>query len=410
MAGASMGEAAAVVGVSESCAQRWVTKAGGMIADLGEPSGRYLSLAEREEIAAGWCAGLSRAEIARRIGRHRSTVGRELTRNQARGRPRRPPRADGRAHPRGPAPGTNRGRDRPAWERLRYRASLAQAKAEVRARRPKPHLRKLATNPELRAQVQARLLRRHSPEQIAASLRVDYPDRPEMQVSHETLYQTLYVQGRGELRRKLTKLLRTGRKLRQPRRIGERRGTRSIPEELNISRRPPEIEDRAVPGHWEGDLITGANNRSAVGTLVERHTRFVMLLHLPNGHGAEAVRDAMLAKIRELPAHLWRTLTWDQGVEMARHAEITLATGLDIYFCDPHSPWQRGSNENTNGLLRQYLPKGEDLNKYTAADLDNVAAELNARPRKTLAWQTPAQALNKLLSDPQQPGGVATTP
>jgi IS30 family transposase len=405
-----MARAGAAVGVSESGAQRWVTKAGGMIADLAEPSGRYLSLAEREEIAAGWCAGLSQAEIARRIGRHRSTVGRELTRNQARGRPRRAPRADGRAHPRGPAPGTNRGRDRPQWERVRYRASVAQAKTEARARRPKPHLRKLATNPELHAQVQARLLRRHSPEQIAASPRVDYPDRPEMQVSHETVYQALYVQGRGELRRKLTKLLRTGRKLRQPRRIGERRGKRSIPEELNISARPAEVEDRAVPGHWEGDLITGRENKTAVGTLVERHTRFVMLLHLPDGHGAEAVRDAMLAKIRELPAHLWRTLTWDQGVEMARHAEITLATGLDIYFCDPHSPWQRGSNENTNGLLRQYLPKGEDLAKFTAADLDNIAAELNARPRKTLGWKTPAQALNELLSDPQQPSGVATTP
>lgn len=409
VAGASMAEAAAAAGVSVSGAVGWVAESGGMICDLGWPSGRYLSLAEREEIAIGWERGLSPAEIARRIGRHRCTVGRELRRNQTRRYPKRPALPGGRRRRPGPAPGTRRGADRPQHERLRYRATVAQWKAEARARRPKTG--KLAALPELHAQVRARLARRWSPEQIAVTLRADYPDRPEMRVCHETIYQALYVQGRGELRRELTRYLRTGRKLRHPRRVpGERRGRRRIPPEIMISARPPEVEDRAVPGHWEGDLILGADNASAIGTLVERSTRFVMLLHLPSDHGAEAVRDAMLAKIRELPAHLWRTLTWDQGVEMTRHTEITLATGLQIYFCDPHSPWQRGSNENTNGLLRQYFPKGENLNNHTAADLDNVAAELNARPRKTLGWQTPAQALHELLSDPQQPGGVATTP
>lgn len=245
-------------------------------------------------------------------------------------------------------PGTNRGRDRPRHERLRYRAWLAQAKAEQRARRAKPHLRKLATRPELAAEVAARLAKRFSPRQIAVSLRQDYPERPEMQVSHETIYQALYVQGRGELRRELARCPRTGRAVRKPRRIpGERRGKRPIPDQLMISNRPAEVADRAVPGHWEGDLIIGQENKTAIGTLVERTTRFVMLLHLPTDHSAEAVRDAMLAAIPTLPEQLWRSLTWDQGSEMARHAEITQATDLDIYFRDPHSPWQRGSNENT---------------------------------------------------------------
>jgi IS30 family transposase len=288
---------------------------------------------------------------------------------------------------------------------------VAQSKAEERARRPKPHLRKLAANPELRAQVQLWLTQRWSPEQIAASLRADYPDRPEMQVSHETIYRALYVQGRGELRRELARCLRTGRALRKPRRVpGERRGKRSIPEVLNIANRPAEADDRAVPGHWEGDLITGRANKTSIGTLVERTTRFALLLHLPGDHSAEAVRDAMLAAIPTLPEQLRRSLTWDQGVEMARHAEITIATGMEIYFCDPHSPWQRGSNENTNGLLRQYFPKGTDLSVHDAQHLAAVAAELNARPRKTLGWKSPAQTLNELLSQPQQPGGVATTP
>jgi transposase, IS30 family len=404
-----MAEAASAAGVSVSGAEDWVAESGGVICDLVEPSDRYLSLWEREEIAIGWETEEPVAAIAERIGRHRSTVYREPRRNRTVRYPKRAPRGDGQPRRPGPARGTRRGKDRARHERLRYRASVAQWKAEARARRPKPHPRKLATRPELHAQVQRWLTQRWSPEQITASLRADYPDRPEMQVSHETIYQALFVQGRGELRRELTRCLRTGRPARKPRRIpGERRGKRSIPEELMISNRPAEAADRAVPGHWEGDLITGEENKTAITTLVERTTRFVMLPHLPGDHGAEAVRDAMLAAIPTLPAQLWRSLTWDQGAEMARHAEITLATDLDIYFRDPHSPWQRGSNENTNGLLRQYFPKGEDLSKYTAAHLAAVAAELNERPRKTLGWKSPAQALNELLSQPL-PTGVATT-
>ena len=406
IAGASMAGAAALAGVSESGAAKWVAESGGMIPDLDEPSGRYLSLAEREEIAHGWSAGHSRAEIARRLGRHPATIGRELLRNKTVRYPKRPPRPDGRHHRPGRIPGD---RSPTQTQRPRYRASVAQSKAEDRARRAKPG--RLASNPELRGQVQTRLAARLSPEQIAATLRADFPDRPEMWVSHETIYQALYVQGRGELRRELTRCLRTGRALRKPRRVpGERRGKRPIPAELMISARPGEVADRAVPGHWEGDLIAGTENKSAIGTLVERYTRFVLLLHLPHDHSAEAVRDAMLAAISTLPTQLWRSLTWDQGSEMARHAEITLATGLDIYFCDPHSPWQRGSNENTNGLLRQYFPKGTDLSAHSAQHLAEVAAELNARPRKTLGWKTPAQALDHLLSHLSTTDGVATTP
>jgi IS30 family transposase len=401
-----MAEAAALAGVSESGAAKWVAESGGMIPDLEEPSGRYLSLAEREEIAHGWSAGHSRAEIARRLGRHPATIGRELLRNKTVRYPKRPPRPDGRHHRPGRIPGD---RSPTQTQRPRYRASVAQSKAEDRARRAKPG--RLASNPELRGQVQTRLAARLSPEQIAATLRADFPDRPEMWVSHETIYQALYVQGRGELRRELTRCLRTGRALRKPRRVpGERRGKRPIPAELMISARPGEVADRAVPGHWEGDLIAGKENKSAIGTLVERYTRFVLLLHLPHDHSAEAVRDAMLQAISTLPTQLWRSLTWDQGSEMARHAEITLATGLDIYFCDPHSPWQRGSNENTNGLLRQYFPKGTDLSAHSAQHLAEVAAELNARPRKTLGWKTPAQALDHLLSHLSTTDGVATTP
>jgi IS30 family transposase len=401
-----MAEAAALAGVSESGAAKWVAESGGMIPDLDEPSGRYLSLAEREEIAHGWSAGHSRAEIARRLGRHPATIGRELLRNKTVRYPKRPPRPDGRHHRPGRIPGD---RSPTQTQRPRYRASVAQSKAEDRARRAKPG--RLASNPELRGQVQTRLAARLSPEQIAATLRADFPDRPEMWVSHETIYQALYVQGRGELRRELTRCLRTGRALRKPRRVpGERRGKRPIPAELMISARPGEVADRAVPGHWEGDLIAGKENKSAIGTLVERYTRFVLLLHLPHDHSAEAVRDAMLQAISTLPTQLWRSLTWDQGSEMARHAEITLATGLDIYFCDPHSPWQRGSNENTNGLLRQYFPKGTDLSAHSAQHLAEVAAELNARPRKTLGWKTPAQALDHLLSHLSTTDGVATTP
>jgi IS30 family transposase len=264
-----------------------------------------------------------------------------------------------------------------------------------------------------------------SPEQIANRLRVDFPDDGSMRISHEAIYQALYVQGRGALRRELTACLRTGRALRVPRARTQGRAKKFVSPEIMISQRPAEIADRAVPGHWEGDLILGLGS-SAVGTLVERTSRFTMLLHLPRmhghgdqprahngpalaGHGAEAVRDAIAASIATLPDQLRRSLTWDQATEMAQHAQLRIETGLAIYLCDPHSPWQRGTNENTNGLLRQYFPKGTDLSKHTAGDLAAVAAALNSRPRKTLGWRTPAEALNDHLSS-LQTSGVATTP
>jgi IS30 family transposase len=276
-----------------------------------------------------------------------------------------------------------------------YRAHVAQHLAQRRARRPKPA--KLAVHGELREQVQRKLAKKWSPEQVSRWLARRFGGRPEMQVSHETIYQAIYVQGRGALRRELARQLRTGRALRKPRRTGaERRGR--IPGMVNISQRPPEVADRAVPGHWEGDLIIGTPGKSAIGTLVERSTRFVLLLHLPGGRGAAQVAAAMSEAMATLPAQLRRSLTWDQGVEMAAHAQITIATGLPVYFCDPHSPWQRGSNENTNGLLRQYFPKGSDLSVHSARHLAGVAAELNSRPRKTLGWRTPAQALDDALA------------
>jgi IS30 family transposase len=353
---------------------------------LAEPSGRYLSFEEREEIAVLLPLQLSVREIARRIGRAPSTVSRELRRNCSRA-----------TLARGGRP-----------QLARYRASSAQAAADARARRPKPA--KLATHGRLREYVQGKLDAPHrwSPEQITARLRMEFPDDESMRVSHETIYQSLYVQSRGALRRELTTALRTGRALRRPRSRGLARNPRQIPPELLISQRPAEIEDRAVPGHWEGDLILGAANASAVATLVERSTRYVLLGHLPGDHAAPAVRDAIAATITTLPTHLRRSLTWDQGAEMALHADLKIATGLDIYFCDPHSPWQRGSNENTNGLLRQYLPKGSDLSRHTPDDLADIAAALNGRPRKTLQWRTPAEALNDLLASPP-PTPVATT-
>jgi transposase, IS30 family len=327
----------------------------------GELSGRYLSLAEREEIAVGLAAGLSMRRIAAGLGRPVSTVSREVARNGS---------------------------------GLGYRAVQAQAQAEFRAARPKTA--KLAVNERLRGQVACWLEERWSPEQISVMLRAQFPHDPEMWVSHETIYQSIYVQGRGALRRELASCLRTGRALRKPRRKeGERRGR--IKDMVLISQRPAEVEDRAVPGHWEGDLIIGSRN-SAIGTLVERSTRFVLLLHLPQGHGADAVAAAMTEAMGTLPAALRRSLTWDQGKEMAGHAQISMATDLAIYFCDPHSPWQRGSNENTNGLLRQYFPKGTNLAAHSRGDLDAVAAQLNARPRKTLGWKTPAQALDEALA------------
>jgi IS30 family transposase len=330
-------------------------------------------MAEREEIALGLAAGRSLRVIARGLGRDPATVSREVRRNQS------------------PRPGQ------------RYRATVAQQLAEQRARRPKPT--RLGGHPRLRERVQSLLEERLSPEQIAGRLRREFPDDPAMRVSHETIYRALFVQGRGELRRELTRCLRTGRAIRRPRRRVDGR-TERIPDKVMISERPAEVADRAVPGHWEGDLLVGTASKSAIGTLVERRTRFLLLLHLPHGHGAEAVRDAIVAQIQTLPAALRRSLTWDQGIEMRRHAEITVAAGLPVYFCDPASPWQRGTNENTNGLLRQYFPKGSDLSTHTATDLAAVADQLNRRPRKTLDYATPAETLNALLSDPT----VATAP
>jgi len=292
------------------------------------------------------------------------------------------------------------------WYGQPYKPRAADWAAWLRHRRPR-RPGKLVVDVELRRAVVAGLRRRYSPRQVAARLRIDHPDRPEMWVSHETIYQALYVQGRGALRRDLHKRLRTGRALRKPRRSdGERRSR--IPAMVSISERPAEVEDRAVPGHWEGDLILGSvASNSAIGTLVERTTRYLMLLHLPAGHGADAVADAMVEAMSQLPENLRRTLTWDQGIEMANHARIAAATQLDIYFCDPHSPWQRGSNENTNGLLRQYFPKGSDLSVYQPDYLDHVARKLNTRPRKTLDWRTPAEKLDQLLSNPLDLHGVA---
>jgi len=334
-----------------------------------------LSFAEREEIACARAAGAGVRAIARALGRPASTISRELARGTVR-------------------------------HKTGYRATVAQDGADRRARRPKTAL--LAVNDRLREHVQQRLECKDSPEQISRRLLLDFPGDEEMRISHETIYQSLYVQGRGALRRELAACLRTGRALRRPHRTAGGSSGR-IPRMTNISQRPAEAADRAVPGHWEGDLITGALNKSAIGTLVERATGYVMLLHLPGAHGAAEVQDAMIEVMAGLPATLRRTLTWDQGIEMRNHAQIAAATDLDIYFCDPRSPWQRGTNENTNGLLRQYFPKSTDLSGYHRDYLDFVATQLNRRPRKRLAWRTPAEALDQLLSNPQDPSSVAMT-
>jgi IS30 family transposase len=270
----------------------------------------------------------------------------------------------------------------------------AQSLADARARRPKT--RKLACCPALHEQVQTQLKVRWSPRQISRRLQLDFPHDERMRISHEAIYQAIYVQGRGSLRRELASCLRTGRAIRKPQRRPNARQTR-IKDKVMISERPPEVEDRAIPGHWEGDLIIGKNHASAIGTLVERSTRFVMLLHLPD-RDAATVREAIAAAILTLPQALRRSLTWDQGIEMAEHLQLRMDTEMDVYFCDPHSPWQRGSNENTNGLLRQYFPKGTNLSVHSPEHLAAVAAELNGRPRETLNWRTPAEALTKLLS------------
>ena len=388
-------------------------------------SGRHLSFEEREEIALLRVQGRGVRDIARRLGRAPSTISRELRRNAA----------------------TRHGG-------FEYRATTAQWHADRAARRPKPA--KLTTNEALRRYVQERLAgqviapggeaipgpsvpwkgRRRgarqarrwaaawSPEQISRRLPFDFPKDETMRISHEAIYQALYIQGRGALRRELTACLRTGRALRVPRARRAARGQSFVVPEIMISQRPAEAADRAVPGHWEGDLILGLGS-SAIGTLVERATRFTMLLHLPRmpghgsgprakngpalaGHGAEAVRDAITRAITVLPEHLRRSLAWDQGTEMAQHTRLRIDTGLQVYFCDPQSPWQRGTNENTNGLLRQYFPKGTDLAAHGASDLAAVATALNTRPRKTLGWKTPAEALDEVLRQAQT-DPVATT-
>ncbi|GHE40289.1 IS30 family transposase [Streptosporangium violaceochromogenes] len=421
-------DAAAQIGVSPAVGTRWVRHAGGVGPCLASTvSGRYLSFAEREEIALCRARKVGVREIARRLGRSPSTISREIRRN-----------ASTRTYD------------------VEYRATVAQWHAERRARRPKTA--KLAADRRLREDVQERpagqvrhpdgtpvagprtapwigrnkprrqdrrWMRSWSPEQIAHRLKIDFPEEDAMRISHEAIYQALFIQGRGALKRELAGCLRTGRALRVPRARTRHKTGGHVSAEVLISERPAEAEDRAVPGHWEGDLIIGTG-RSAIGTLVERTTRFTLLLHLPRmegygtqervkngpalaGRGAEAVRDAITTAIAALPEQLCRSLTWDRGTELAQHAQLRIDTGLPVYFADPHSPWQRGTNENTNGLLRQYFPKGTDLSRWDAEELAAVALTLNARPRKTLEWKTPAEAfsdhLNSLLNS-----SVATTP
>ena len=349
------------VGCSAKSVQRLLEKTGGLKPRTKPQSALRLSLPEREEISRGLLAGNSCRMIAARLDRSPSTVSRDVAAGGA---------------------------------RVQYRAWRADGKAHLRARRPKTP--KLAVCPRLRAEVERGLARRWSPQQIAARLVCDFPDDPEMRVSHETIYQSLFVQGRGALRQELTRCLRSGRAQRRPH--GRVLGSGQLKDMVLISDRPAEIEDRAVPGHWEGDLIVGKQSQSAIGTLVERQTRFVMLVNLGRGRLAADVKDALIGAIRLLPAHLRRSLTWDQGKEMGDHVPFTVATGVQVYFCDPRSPWQRATNENSNGLLRQYFPKGTDLSGYTQAQLDSVAAELNGRPRQTLGWQTPSEAFARVVA------------
>lgn len=419
-------DAARVVGVAPAVGCRWYRHAGGMTPFKNGPSsGRYLSFGEREEIALLKAGGAGVRQIARELGRAPSTVSRELRRNAA----------------------TRGGK-------LEYRASVAQWKAELVARRPKTA--KLVVNSRLHAYVQERLsgqicrpdgtaiagpttgpwtgrnkphrgdrawVQAWSPEQIANRLRVDFPDDESMRISHETIYQALYIQSRGALKRELILCLRTGRALRIPRERSRRKTWAHVTPEVLISERPAEVEDRAVPGHWEGDLLIGLE-RSAIGTVVERTTRFTMLVHLPReegyrhketpkngpalaGYGAITMKNALANTMSTLPSELARSLTWDRGKEMSAHAKFSVETGIPVFFADPQSPWQRGTNENTNGLLRQYFPKGTDLSRWSAEDIEAVAHALNTRPRKTLGWRTPAEAFNEHLL--LQQAGVATT-
>ena len=324
---------------------------------------RFLNVQERELIRDLKSAGASIRSIAQTLGRAPSTISRELGRNTD--------------------------------AVMGYLPHGAHRKAA--ARRARPKTAKLSVESDLRDYVKDKLLIRWSPEQISHTLIEEFPDNPEMRVSPETIYQALYIQARGGLKREVQAALRTGRTRRKPHTTGEQRTPRFVDPMVMISERPPEIEDRAIPGHWEGDLITGAHNQSAIATLVERTTRYVMLVHLPNDHTAETVRDGLIKTMATLPEHLRGSLTWDQGAEMAGHKSFTMATDMQVYFCDPASPWQRGSNENTNGLLRQYFPKGTDLSVYGPEDLEHVAQELNGRPRKTLGWKTPAERLRDLL-------------
>ena len=349
---------------AEAPRRRGAPPAGAGPSSSSPGSGRYLSEDERIAIADRLLEGASMRAIAAELGRSPSTISREVARN---------------AQPGG-----------------RYRPHAAHARAA--ARRPRPRTRRLALNAELRGVVARWLGMKWSPQQIAAMLRRRFPGRPEMHVCHETIYQALYVQGRGELRREIAAALRSGRAYRRPRRQPEQRRPRFAAPMLMISDRPAEAADRAVPGHWEGDLIIGKDSASQIGTLVERSSRYVLLVHLPASRDAETVRDALAATMAGLPAQLKRSLTWDQGREMALARQFAAAADMPVYFCDPHSPWQRGTNENTNGLLRQYFPKGTDLSRHPAARLDEVAAELNDRPRKTLDWETPAERLAKLLT------------
>ena len=425
--GVTSDEAAAAVGVASAVGSRWFRHRGGMPSiGLAPLSGRYLSFSEREEIAVLRSQDEGVRAIARKVGRHPSTISRELRRNAA----------------------TRGGK-------LDYRASVAQWKADLVAQRPKPA--KLACNERLRDYVQGRLsghvqrpdgtsidgpatapwkgrgkphrqdrrwVLAWSPEQISRRLPVDFPDDESMRISHEAIYQALYVQSRGALKRDLVACLRTGRALRVPRSRAQRQAWAHVSEQVMISERPAEAEDRAVPGHWEGDLVIGLQ-RSAIGTLVERTTRFTLLIHLPRedgygvvkpvkngpalgGYGAISMKNALAAAVETLPAQLRRSITWDRGKELSQHAQFTIETGVPVFFADPHSPWQRGTNENTNGLLRQYFPKGTDLSRWNAEELEAVAHALNCRPRKVLGWRTPAEALDEHLRS-LSTTGVAST-